>query len=62
MCNYIRYGTDDPKEIMLLRYGFEFEDFVWIKDAIHHIDEDEIIFVDVNALTSEQQERIQKFI
>ena len=42
--------------------GFEFEDFVWIKDAIHHIDEDEIIFVDVNALTSEQQERIQKII
>lgn len=62
MCNYIRYGTDDPKEIMLLRYGFEFEDFEWIKDAVNYVDEDEMIFVDVDALTDEQKERIKKFV
>lgn len=62
MCNYIRYGTDDAKEIMLLRYGFEFEDFEWIKGAVSHIDEDEIIFSDVNVFTDEQKKRIQKFI
>ena len=62
MCNYIRYGTDDPKEIMLLRYGFEFEDFEWIKEAVSHIDEDEMIFTDIDIFTDEQKKRIQKFI
>lgn len=64
MCNYIRYGTDEPKEIMLLRYGFEFEDedFEWIKDAVSHVDEDEMIFTDVDVFTDEQKKRIQKFI
>ena len=62
MCNYIRYGTDDPKEIMLLRYGFEFEDFEWIKEAVSHVDEDEMIFTDIDIFTDEQKKRIQKFI
>ena len=62
MCNYIRYGTDDPKEIMLLRYGFEFEDFDWIKDAVIHVDENEMVFSDIDALTEEQKKRIQKFV
>lgn len=62
MCNYIRYGTDDPKEIMLIRYGFEFEEFDWIKTAVSHIDEEEMTFYDVDALTAEQKERISKFV
>lgn len=62
MCNYIRYGTDDEKEIMLLRYGFEFEDFGWIKEIVTHVDENEMIFSNVDNLTDEQKERVQKFI
>lgn len=62
MCNYIRYGTDDPKEIMLLRYGFEFENFEWIKGVVAHVAEDEIIFTDIGVFTDEQKKRTQKFI
>lgn len=62
MCNYIRYGTDDPKEIMLLRYGFEFEDFEWIKDVVSSVDEDEIVFAGVDSLSEEQKKRIHKFV
>ena len=47
---------------MLLRYGFEFEDFEWIKEAVSHVDEDEMIFTDIDIFTDEQKKRIQKFI
>lgn len=62
MCKYIRYGTNDPKEIMLLRYGFDFEDFDWIKDLVIHIDENEMVLSDVETLTEDQLRRIQKFV
>lgn len=44
MANYIKYGTNDYTEIMLIRYGFEFEDIEWIKEYIVAIDENEIKF------------------
>jgi hypothetical protein len=47
---------------MLLRYGFEFEDFDWIKDFVTHIDEDEMIISNPELLTEEQQRRVKKFI
>ena len=62
MCNYIRYGTDDPKEIMLLRYGFDFEDFDWIMPIVTHADEEELLFSDIKELTAEQLKRIKKYI
>ena len=62
MCKYIRYGTDNPKEIMLLRYGFDFEDFDWLKDIVTYIDEDEMIIAAPESLTDEQLKRVQKFI
>lgn len=61
MCNYIKYGTNDPKEILLIRYGFEFEDFDWIKDVVSSINEDEIVFSNIENLTSDQKKRISKF-
>ena len=62
MCNYIKYGTNDPKEIMLIRYGFEFEDFDWIKNVVQNIDEDEIVFNDnIKTLSEEHLQRISKF-
>lgn len=62
MCNYIRYGTNDPKEIMLLRYGFDFEDFEWIKNVVVNVDEEEMVFSDIDSLTEEQLMRIKKFM
>lgn len=49
MVDYIRYGTHDPVEILLLRYGFEFEEIDLIKEYILKINEDEIVF-DNNVL------------
>lgn len=46
MYNYIKYGTNDSMEILLLRYGFEFEEIDFIKEYIQDISEDEIIFKD----------------
>ena len=62
MANYIRYGTNDSVEIMLLRYGFIFEDFSWLKPIILSINEDEIKFKDKLELTEEQIEKIDKYI
>ena len=62
MCNYIRYGTNDPKEIMLLRYGFEFEDFEWIKKHVVQIDEEEIVFQNTAEMSDEQREKVKKYM
>lgn len=44
MCNYLRYGTNDEKEIWLLKYGFTFEDMEWLKDLVLFVDEKQIVF------------------
>ncbi|KIE42629.1 DEAD/DEAH box helicase [Geobacter anodireducens] len=46
MVNYVRYGTNDSKEIWLLRYGFSFEDIELIGGYVVSIDEDGIVFND----------------
>lgn len=62
MCNYIKYGTNDKKEIMLLRYGFDFEDFSWLLEAVEFVDENEIIFKDGYSFTDEQKDKIRKYL
>ena len=62
MANYIRYGTNDNKEIMMLRYGFDFEDFEWLSPIIKSISEEEIVFSDVNALLEEQSRKIERYL
>ena len=62
MCNYIRYGTNDSKEIMLLRYGFDFEDIEWIKKIVISVDENEITFRNLETLNEDQIKKIQKYI
>ncbi|PKH86878.1 DEAD/DEAH box helicase [Colwellia sp. Bg11-28] len=44
MVNYFKYGTNDEKEIWLLRYGFSIEEAEKIKELVLSIDENEIIF------------------
>lgn len=46
LSNYIKYGTNDQKEIWLLKYGFSFEEIDVIKEYVDQIDENEIIFND----------------
>ena len=63
MINYIRYGTNNDKEIWLLRYGFAFEDISWLKEYIIDIDENSISFSDaILNLDDEKKEIIRRYI
>ncbi|MEC4003668.1 DEAD/DEAH box helicase [Flavobacterium sp. SUN052] len=44
LANYIKFGTDNKKEIWMLRYGLTFEDIEILNDYIEKIDSEEIIF------------------
>lgn len=44
MVNYFRYGTNNKKEIWLIRYGFSIEEAELIKTYVVAIDENEILF------------------
>ena len=46
MVNYFRYGTNDAKEIWLIRYGFSIEEVELIKKLVLEVDENEIVFSD----------------
>lgn len=61
--NYIRYGTNSTVEIMLLRYGFAFEDVEWIKKHVENIDENKIIFKNtIKNLEVEKYKVIERFV
>lgn len=62
MAKYIRYGTIIDKEILLLRYGFNYEDFEWLLPVVSSVSEEEIKFVNTQNLTQEQKEKIKKFL
>ena len=64
MVNIFRYGTNNVKEIMLLRYGFSFEDIANISDYVTSISEDEIIFEEsiTNIDNSYIKELIHRYI
>lgn len=63
MINYLKYGTNNSKEIMLLRYGFDSEDLDWLNSCVKIIDENEIIFDNksVEQLTSYQKDIICRY-
>ena len=63
LSNYIRYGTNNNDEILLLKYGFNFEDIEWLKDYIISINEDEIIFNEkISNLPADKYEIIKRYI
>jgi len=63
MKNYIRYGTNDEKEIWLLRYGFSFEDIDWLIEIVDTIDEHEIVFNEnICEIDSEKHNSINRYI
>lgn len=59
---YIKYGTIDEKEIYLLRYGYSFETIEWLKDYVKSINEDEIIFQNINNISPEMREEIGRYL
>lgn len=63
MAKYIKYGTDEPKTIWMLRYGFSFEDIDWLYDYIDSIDENQIIFKSsITDLDADKYKQIERFV
>ncbi len=61
--NYIRYGTNSQFEILLTRYGFDFEDSDWLISCIDDISEDGIDFNQgIYSLSKEQYELIERYL
>ncbi|MBQ9369464.1 MAG: hypothetical protein IJU10_00120 [Clostridia bacterium] len=61
--NYIKYGTNSQFDILLLRYGFDFEDHEWITPCIDSITDDGIVFNKrIDNLTQEQYKQIERYL
>lgn len=61
--NYVKFGTNSQFDILLLRYGFDFEDYGWITPCINSITEDGIVFNDqIKNLSEEQLKQIERYI
>ena len=61
--NYIRYGTNSQFEILLLRYGFEYEDYEWLTPCVNSITEDGIDFNEkIHLLSEDQYKQIERYI
>lgn len=63
LAKLIKYGTEDPTEIWMLRYGFSFEEIEWLKPCIDSIDQEEIIFNEsIKNLSDAQKNSISKYV
>lgn len=63
MALYLKYGTIDNMEIMLIKYGFSFETIEWLKKYIKEINEDEIVFErKIRLLSKDKIKEIEQYI
>ena len=63
LSKYVKYGTDNEREIWLLRYGLTFEDIEWANHHVEYISQEEIIFKDdIHDLDREQFDIIKRFV
>ena len=63
MVKYFAYGTNNPMEILLLRYGFSFEDIEWLKEYVDTIDENKIVFKkSISSLDTYKMNIIERYI
>ena len=63
MARLVKYGTENEKEIMMLRYGFSFEDIEWLEPYIREINQEEIVFSrEIKKLPIEKMDIIKRFI
>lgn len=63
MARLIKYGTEDEKEIWMLRYGFTFEDIEWLEPYVESIDQDAVVFRhNITELSDEKLKVIERFM
>lgn len=63
MSRLIKYGTENEKEIWMLRYGFTFEDIEWLEPYVERINQEEVLFTsEVDNLPAEKKNIIERFI
>jgi hypothetical protein len=63
LAQFIKYGTEDEKEIWMLRYGFTFEDIEWLEPYVEDINQDEIVFKrNINELSDDKMKVIERFV
>jgi len=63
LANYIKFGTDDKKEIWMLRYGLTFEDIEVLNPHIETIDSQEIVFKDsINDVPLELKQSVIRYL
>ncbi len=63
MCNYVKYGTNNQKDIWLIRYGLTFEDIEIVGKYIKSIDETGIVFdASIYELHEDQLSCVQRFL
>ena len=61
--NYIAYGTNDEKEIWLIKYGFSFEDIEWLYPYIQVINADGITFFsNISFLDHNKKAVIERYV
>lgn len=58
LAKLLRYGTEDPRYIWMIRYGMEFEDIENLDEHIETIDENGIVFKDSIDDVSESKKKI----
>lgn len=62
LSNFIQFGTTDITEIWLLKYGFSADDLEWLVPCVETIDEDQIIFKDIEHLSEDQKNLIERYL
>lgn len=63
LSKFIKYGTDNERHILMLRYGLTFEDIEILDEHIESISEEEIIVKDsIFNLTEKEIEPIKRYI
>lgn len=59
----MKYGTSNPRQIMMMRYGYSSDDFDWLSEVIVKIDEEEILFNNnVINLDDYKKNKIKKYL
>lgn len=63
LAKYIKYGTDNLKEIWMLRYGLSFEEIEILDKHIESINSEEIVFKDsINYVSDEIKQTVLRYI
>lgn len=64
LSNFINFGTNDLKEIWLIKYGFAYDDIEWIKDYVISISSEEIVFQEnlKEKISLEQYQILNRYI